>query len=121
MKTWVLALALVLIAAPVTAQRHKLTINAETPEGQLLQQIGLESDVPKKLALMEQFGAQFPKHEAAAWVYAQMVPAYSEAQQYDKAMDAGDKLLALDPEDVEIAHACLKAAEAKKDPDAVKK
>ncbi|MCL4401341.1 MAG: hypothetical protein M1436_01570 [Acidobacteria bacterium] len=114
-------LSLVLAAGFATAQRQKLEINAETPEGQLLQQIGQESDEAKKIGLLEQFAAKYPKHEGIGWVYAQMVPAYSKAGQFDKAMDAGDKLLAIDPEDVEMGHACLKAAEAKKDPDAVVK
>lgn len=120
MRLWVLFVAFA-AAFPVAAQRHKLTINAETPEGQLLQQIGLEEDAAKKLGLLEQFAAQYPKHEAAAWVYAQMVPLYSKAGQYDKAMEAAENLLALDPEDARTAHAALKAAEAKKDPDAIKK
>lgn len=119
MKTLILAAAMAATAGFATAQRHKLTINAETPEGQLLQQIGQESDAAKKLALLEKFAAEHPKHEGIAWVYAQMVTAYSKANQYDKALDAGEKLLAMDPADLEIAHESLKAAEAKKDPDVV--
>jgi tetratricopeptide (TPR) repeat protein len=121
MRTWALALAFVIIAGSAAGQRHELTIDTATPEGQMLQQIGQEADETKKLALMEQFTAQYPKHEAMAWVYSQMLPAYTKANQYDKAIDAGEKLLALDPEDLRTAHAILKAAEAQKDPDAVKK
>jgi tetratricopeptide (TPR) repeat protein len=121
MKLATFILTLVLAVAPAVAQRHKLTINAETPEGQLLQQIGQESDPGKKLTLLEQFVSQYPKHEAIGWVYAQMVPAYAKANQPGKALDAGEKLLAIDPEDVESAHACLKVAEAQKDPDLIKK
>jgi tetratricopeptide (TPR) repeat protein len=117
---WLLVFLSMLIATPALAQRHQITINAETPEGQVLQQIGQENDVTKKIALMEQFLTQYPKHEGVPWVYAQMVPAYTKAGQFDKAIQAGEKLLAIDPEDVETAHLCLKAAEAKKDPDAVK-
>lgn len=118
-----LALAMLLAAAAVVApaQRHKLTINAETPEGQLLQKIGQEADEAAKLGLLEQFATQYPKHEAAGWVYAQMVALFAKGNQPDKVLDTGEKLLALDPEDVETAHAGLKAAEAKKDADAVKK
>ncbi|MCS6953893.1 MAG: hypothetical protein RMK57_12570 [Bryobacterales bacterium] len=119
MRIWALVVALA-VALPVAAQRHKLTINAETPEGQLLQQIGLEENTAKKLALLEQFVAQYPQHEAAAWVYAQMVPLYNKTGEHDKAMGAAERLLALDPEDVRTAHGALKAAEAKKDPEAVK-
>jgi len=119
MRLSILAAALALAAGLATAQRHKLTINAETPEGQLLQQIGQETDESKKLALLEKFAAEHPKHEGITWVYAQMIPAYTKANQFDKAMEAGEKLLAVDPEDLEMAHAALKAAEAKKDPAAV--
>jgi tetratricopeptide (TPR) repeat protein len=108
-----------LAASLAAAQRQRVDINTETPEGQLLQQIGQESDEAKKLALLEQFTAKYPKHDGIAWVYAQMIPGYTKAGQFDKAMEAGEKLLAIDPQDVEMAHATLKAAEAKKDPDAV--
>ncbi|MGE5644560.1 MAG: hypothetical protein ACM336_02090 [Acidobacteriota bacterium] len=113
----VLAIALVLLASAATAaaQRHKLDINTETPEGQLLQNIGNESDEAKKLALLEDFAAKYPQHSGAAWVYEQMVATYVKAGQPDKALAAGDKLIALDPDDVEAAYACLQAAEASKD------
>ena len=44
-----------LICLPAMGQRTKIDINTETPEGQLLQQIGTEQDPEKKLALLEQF------------------------------------------------------------------
>ncbi len=112
---------LLLAAGAAAAQRHKVSINTETPEGQILQQIGSETDAAKKLALMEQFAAQHPKHEAIAWVLEQLIPAETKAGNFDKAMDAGEKLLAVDPEDARSAHETLKAAEAKKDPDAILK
>jgi hypothetical protein len=114
------ALAVALLAVSGWAQRHKMTINTETPEGQLLAQIGQESDEAKKLALMEDFAAKYPKHEAAAWVYEQMYPAWQKSNQLDKALSACDKLLTLDPEDARSAHGCLKVAEATKNPDTVK-
>lgn len=113
--------ALLLSVGTAAAQRHQLTINAETPEGQVLQQIGNESDQAKKLALLEEFATKYPKHDGIAWVYEQMVGAYSAAGQNDKALEIGEKLLAVDPADIVTAHGCLKAAEAKKDPDLVLK
>ena len=41
-----------LAAGSLLAQRHKVNINTETPEGQALQQIGQESDDAKKLAAL---------------------------------------------------------------------
>lgn len=119
MRILIVAAAFLLAAGPAMPQRQKFTINTETPEGQLLQQIGQEEDSAKKLALLEKFVAEYPKHEAIGWVYAQMVPVAASLNQFDKAMQAGEMLLALDPGDLETAHQVLKAAEAKKDSAAV--
>src|SRR5947207_4611559 len=122
MITRILILTLALAAGTALAQRHKLgNFNAETPEGQLLQQIGQAPDEAKKIALMEEFEAKAPKHEAIGWVYAQMQVAYVKAGQSDKALAVGDKLIAMDPDDLEAAHQNLKAAEAKKDPELIRK
>jgi tetratricopeptide (TPR) repeat protein len=50
-----------------------------------------------------------------------MIASYTKAGQFDKAMAAAEKLLAQNPLDAEAAHGALKAAEGKKDPDAVLK
>jgi hypothetical protein len=118
MKIVLLAL---LLAGGALAQRHKVNINTETPEGQALQQIGQESDEVKKLAACEKFTQDYPKSENLAWVYGEMQPLYVKANQPDKAVEAGEKIMAIDPEDLETALATLKASEAKKDPDLVKK
>jgi tetratricopeptide (TPR) repeat protein len=122
MKPYALALAIFfVVASPSLAQRSKLVVNAETPEGKMLQQIGEESDEAKKLTMLEQFISQNPKHEAAGWVYGQMQELYLKQGQSDKALDAGERLLAIHPDDIEAVFLNLKAAEAKKDPDLVKK
>jgi tetratricopeptide (TPR) repeat protein len=110
-----------LLAGGLLAQRHKVNINTETPEGQALQAIGQETDDAKRLAMFEKFTQDYGKSENLAWVYAQMQPLYVKANQPDKAVEIGDKLIALDPGDLETSLATLKASEAKKDPDLVKK
>jgi len=120
MRTSCMALFLSLMVLPLCAQRRVAPINAGTPEGLFLVQIRDESDDAKKLALMDQFLAQYPKHEGALWVYSQITTIGSKLGQFDKAMAAAEKLLAQDPADLEIALAAVKAAEAKKDPDAVR-
>ncbi|MGA2735859.1 MAG: hypothetical protein ABSG65_00230 [Bryobacteraceae bacterium] len=113
---------LTLAAAPGWTQCHKLTeINTTTPEGQLLQKAGLEEDPAKKLALQQEFVTQYPQHEAAGWVYEQMLNTYVKAGDADKALAAGDKLAAMPLECVEDAQQTLKVAEMKKDPDLVLK
>ena len=115
MKKLALIAILVLCALPVSAQRKAPNINAETPEGALLQKIGQENDEKAKLGLMEQFASQHATNESAGWVLGQMQTIYIKNSQWDKAIEAGEKLLAADPADTEAAHNCLKAAEAKKD------
>ena len=115
MKRVIIAL---LFSSLAFAQRHPLpaVVDSGTPPGQLLQQIGQESDGAKKLVLLEQFVSQYPTHEGAGWALVQLQATYMKANQYDKALEAGEKLLKTDPLDAEVAHQNLKAAEAKKDP-----
>ena len=120
MRGYTIPLAILYVAGSLGAQTgNKLVINTDSPEGKLITQIGQDSDAAKKISDSEQFLAQYPKHEGVSWVYGQLVPAYSQHGDYDKALDAAAKAMALDPNNLEIAYAALKAAEAKKDPDLV--
>jgi tetratricopeptide (TPR) repeat protein len=120
MKACYLLLALFVFSASAQQRKH-FVINAGTPEGELLQNIGQESDDAKKLALMQDFVSKYPKHEGAGWVYDQMQQTFLKQKDYDKALDAGEKALAADPEDLDAAYNNLKAGEGKTDPDLVKK
>jgi tetratricopeptide (TPR) repeat protein len=118
MKTIAAVAAFCLAVGTASAQRHKITIGAETPEGALLQQIEQETDDAKKIGLLEQFAEKYPKHEGAAWVYEMQIESYAKTNQPDKVIAAGEKLIAIDPEEVYAGHACLKAAaETKADPE----
>jgi len=116
-------LALVLFALPVLAQEGKqhFVINVGTPEGQMLQQIGQDMDDASKLTLMTNFMEKYPKHEGVPWVCGMMQTIYLGQKEWDKALDAGDKGLAVDPNDLDLAYHNLKAAEGKGDPDLVSK
>ncbi|HYL74135.1 MAG TPA: hypothetical protein VEU96_07995 [Bryobacteraceae bacterium] len=120
MKSCFLALVLFLLPALAQDQKQHFVINVGTPEGQMLQAIGQESDDAKKLVLMQDFLAKYPKHEGASWVSGQMQTVYLNQKDYDKVIDAGEKGLASDPADLDLAYNNLKAAEAKDDPDLVK-
>ena len=53
-----LVLIFIAFAVAVFGQRHKIEeVNAEKPEGKLLQQIMQENDAAKKTALLDQFAA----------------------------------------------------------------
>jgi len=120
MRACYLLLALFVFCASAQQRKH-FTINTSTPEGEILQNIGQESDDSKKLALMQDFVSKYPKHEGAGWVYEQMQQVFVKQKEYDKALDAGEKALAADPEDLDAAYNNLKAGEGKADPDLVKK
>src|SRR5688572_19890391 len=105
MKLRVLTLAMVLVAGQAVAQRHKIgEINTETEEGKVLQAIGTEADAARKMQLMEEFVTKFPKHEGAGWVLSQLQPAYAKAGNFDKALEAGEKLVVLDAMDIDAAY-----------------
>jgi tetratricopeptide (TPR) repeat protein len=117
MKLLRFVLTIVLFTGIAFSQRHKLAVvNAETPDGKVLQQILQENDEAKKLGLMEQYLSQFAdKQEKTEWVLSQMQPLYLKAGNYDKAIEAGGKLLAIDPDDIDAAYGNLKSSEGKKD------
>ena len=85
------------------------------PEGKLLQQILQESDGAKRKPLLEQFATEYPKHDGAAWVLEQLQEIAVKAGDPDQILDAGDRLLAIDPHDPEAGLQNLKAAQSKKD------
>jgi hypothetical protein len=65
MKSCLLGLVLLVLPAAAQEQKQHFTINVSTPEGQMLQSIGQESDDDKKLALAQDFLDKYPKHEGA--------------------------------------------------------
>jgi hypothetical protein len=110
------------LGLPAAGQRHRVEeINAEKPDGKLLQAIMQENDAAKRTALLEQFTTEFGQSKDLPWALEQLQQAYVKANDADKIIAAGDRLLAADPDDAEAAMQCLKAAEAKKDAALIKK
>ncbi len=99
----------------------KLVVKPDTPEGNFLELINLETDYDKRLALIEQFTTMFPRSESIGWAYSQIQDANFRDGHLDKAMQAGEKLLELDPDDLEAARINLQAAKAKDDKALIKK
>lgn len=114
MPVWMVAL---IAPAVAPAQRAKPVIDPETKDGLLIEHILQERDPAEKLHYMEQFAAQYPSHNAIAWVYDQLQPAYFEVKEYDQAMRIGTLRLAIEPDNIDAAKIALRAAEAKKDPE----
>jgi len=97
------------------AQRYPANADPDSPEGQFLELIGLQTDEAKKSALMEKFAEEFPKHPAVSWAYEQIQNSALRAGQWDRALTFGEKLQQLHPDDLETARLNLRAAESKGD------
>jgi tetratricopeptide (TPR) repeat protein len=118
MKLVVLAGALSIGLAGIGAGQ---TFDPSTPDGSMVGSIQKEADPHQKQALLEEFVQKFPNSRLAGWAWSQLQAAFLQAQQYDKAIEAGEKSLASDPDAIDVAYNNLKAAEAKNDPDGVMK
>jgi tetratricopeptide (TPR) repeat protein len=114
-------LAIVLVIPLLAGVNKKLVAKPDTPEGNFLDLIGLEIDFDKRVALIEQFTAMFPRSESIGWAYSQLQEADFKDGKLDKALEAGDKLLELDPEDLDAAALNLQIASAKRDDVLIKK
>jgi tetratricopeptide (TPR) repeat protein len=116
MKSAVLIPALLMaLSCPSMGQAY----DPNTPDGSMIASIQKETDASKKQAMLEEFVQKYPDSKTVGWAWSQLQAAYLQAQQYDKAIDAGQKSLASNPDQVEVAYNNLKAAEGKNDPDAV--
>jgi len=120
MRTLILRIALLgMFCLALPGQR--LFVESDTVEGQLLQQIDAEKDEQKRIALLEKFATDFPNHEAVTWVLSHLQTAALQAKDYDRVLEIATRILALDPDDVAAAHNALRAVEAKKDADLIRR
>ncbi len=115
MRTGLLAIAGILFLLPAAGQHGKYMLNASTPEGQLLQKAGQESDEAKRLSLYEEFLTKYPKHEGAVHAWAHAVPLMLKAKMFDKVITGTEAVLAAEPDNSVIAYDALQACEQKND------
>ena len=120
MKSVLLGIAL-LTTLPHPGLIWAQAFDPNTPDGAMVAAIQKESDSGHKQAMLEEFVKTYPNSSQASWAWEQLQTAYLQGQQYDKAIDAGQKVLATRPDTTEVAYNNLKAAEGKNDPDAVMK
>jgi tetratricopeptide (TPR) repeat protein len=104
-----------LLALPGDAQIRNVTINTESDEGKLLQQAGDQTDPNAKIKLLEEFLAKYASHDAAGYVHLQLLTEYLKLNNFDKAFEHGRQAQPKAPEDLELAHFVVKAAEGKGD------
>lgn len=106
---------------PVLAQeKQNFVFNPGTPEGQILQNLGQETDDARKVSLGQEFLTKYPKHEAAGWVAAQVESGLLGQKMYDKVLEVADMAWANNP-DMDGAYFALQAAVAKNDVEQTKK
>jgi tetratricopeptide (TPR) repeat protein len=110
---------LVLLALPcvlpvIAQEKQNFVFNPGTPEGQILQNLGQETDDARKVTLAQDFLAKYPKHEAAGWVAAQLESALLAQKDNDKVLEVAEAAYANGP-DMDAAYYALKAAVAKQD------
>jgi len=101
----------------------KPRIGKDTPEGTFLELVSLEANPARKIALLEHFLTIFPACDPTitVWVYGELQDRYRRAGDLDKALAAGEKILVLDPNSLEIAEANRDIAEKKESPELVNK
>jgi len=117
MKSYVAGLVLLVFPGvfSLTAQeKQNFVISVGTPEGQILQSLGQETEDARKISLAQDFLAKYPKHEAAGWVAAQLEAALVAQKDNDKALEVAEAAYANGP-DMDGAYFALKAAVAKED------
>jgi len=83
----------------------KPSSDPNTPEGRLLAKVQAESDLTKRLFLLELFPELFPSSPSVEYVLGEMQARYHQAGKLDKAMAAGANLLVRNPNSLEAA--CL--------------
>jgi tetratricopeptide (TPR) repeat protein len=99
----------------VLAQQYSIAADPDSQEGQFLELINLQSDQDKKLALIEQFTQRFPEHPGRLWAFSLLQATALQAGQWDKVLTFGEKVVQLNPDDMDAAQRNIKAAESKGD------
>jgi hypothetical protein len=113
-------LALPCVLPAIGQEKQNFVFNPGTPEGQILQNLGQDTDDARKVSLGQEFLAKFPKHEAAGWVAAQVEGGLLGQKEYDKCLEVAEMAYANTP-DMDGAYFADKAAVAKGDVEQTKK
>ncbi len=107
---------LVALAAPAEAQIGKrIIVRSGSPEDKALSEISATSDPAQKFALLEKFLAEYGEGDMAVLAYELYIAQYQAQKNYDKVLEYGEKLLALEPENLAAAVSMFRAAQEKGD------
>jgi tetratricopeptide (TPR) repeat protein len=115
-RAWISGILMALCALPASAQiGRSVSVPSGTPEDKALNEIYSASDPAKKIPLLDAFTAQFGKGDFLLLADQLYANAYLDQKDYDKALEYGEKALALDADDLSMAVAMVRAAEGKGD------
>ena len=115
----IILIALFLLIAPAQAQRGQIgkniMLSAGSPEDKALTEVTEATDPAKKLELLDKWLAEHGKGDLAILAYEMYVVHYTGEKNYDKAFEYGDKLLALDPDAINMTVSLIRLASEKPD------
>jgi len=94
----------------------KPPIDLNTPEGRLLDKVQTESDLSKRLVLLELFPELFPSSPSVEYVFSELQARYFQAGKLEKALGAGTNVLAHNSNNLEAACLNWRIAADMKDP-----
>ncbi len=112
-------LSVLMLAAPqpiLYGQKYQISYAPNSQEGLLLQLIE-QLDGEAKVGQMHAFLERYPTQASVSWIYSYMLNYYSARNDVDKALQAAEKLCALNPDDLEAALTGQKLADQKKNPE----
>jgi len=105
------ACILAFAALPARAQIGKhVPLHAGTPEDKAFVEISATSDPAQKLRLIDKFLADYGQGDMALIAYELYIQVYLAQKNYDKVFEYGEKSLALDPDNFNIAVTLFRAA-----------
>jgi len=94
----------------------KPAIDLNTPEGRYLNRVQGESDLSKRVILLEAFPDVFPTSSAVEYIYSELQTRYQQTGKLDRALAVGTLVLNLNPNNLEAACLNWRIAADMKDP-----
>lgn len=99
------ALACASAAFPQAAlEIRDVEIDSQSPEGAVLTEAGIAEETEERIGLLEGFLTDFPESTYLGYVLLQLQTLYTQQQRWDVAAEAGKRLLAYVPNDLEVRH-----------------
>ena len=113
MKKWSLVFVLLLAIPAFGEKKYKIVPNS--PEDKRIMEIQGEPDANKRLAMLDEFAQEFASSEALPYTYQMYSAAYLDLEQYDKAIELGEKAADADDEDLGVRINLVRASLEKQD------